>query len=155
MTEPFRTLTLSPEGMAEFRRYLHSPEGRRSRAERLQRDLADLHAELTGVEPTKEANSTHPDSPTATATAPELVRASDVGMTRREWRAAVRRGELRAQKIGREYAAKRADFDAYLAARRVEPELPKQRPRRAEPAEAAVERALAAGQLRSVRGPKR
>jgi hypothetical protein len=83
---------------------------------------------------------------------PPLVRARDVGMTQREWRAAVHRGELLARKVGREYKATRADFDAYLAARHVSsaPRVRKVNGKRADAASAAIDRALASGSLRVI-----
>lgn len=77
-----------------------------------------------------------------------LLRAKDVGMSEGEWRGAIRRGELRATKVGRAYVATQADFDAFLAARQVVPRPRKPRARRIDSATAAVERALATGYLR-------
>lgn len=79
----------------------------------------------------------------------DLVRARDVGLTSRERRAAVRRGELRASKVGREYMATRADYDSYIAAKRVTPSERRARTN-IDPASAAVERALASGKLRAI-----
>ncbi|MBI3206676.1 MAG: helix-turn-helix domain-containing protein [Myxococcales bacterium] len=78
-----------------------------------------------------------------------LLRPEDVGMTEREWRNAIQRGELRAAKIGRAYVATQADFDAFLAARQVVPRPRGHRSRRIDPATATVERALADGHLRT------
>lgn len=86
---------------------------------------------------------------------PGLVRAKDVGMSRREWRTAVRSGKLRASKIGREYKATRADYEAYLEAKRVEPSAPRQRKGKSDSASAAVERALTAGRLRALPGGRK
>lgn len=90
----------------------------------------------------------------APSASPELVRARDVRMTSREWRAAVHRGELRARKIGREYLATREDFDAYLVARQVAPKKSQPPVKRTDPATAAVDRALASGKLRIVKGSR-
>lgn len=83
----------------------------------------------------------------------ELVRAADVGMTSREWRGAIRRGELRASKVGRAYMVTRAAYEAFLEARRVATTSgPQRRTRHGDPASAAVERALSAGRLRALPG---
>lgn len=91
------------------------------------------------------------------ADAPDLLRARDVRMTSREWRGAIRRGELLASKIGREYKATRGDYEAYVAARRVAPSRPKSRTHRAEgdTASSAVDRALASGRLRAIPGGRK
>lgn len=78
-----------------------------------------------------------------------LLRPEDVGMTEREWRNAIHRGELRATKVGRAYVATQADFAAFLAARQVVPRPRRPRSPRSDPATATVERALVAGHLRT------
>ncbi|MCK6534249.1 MAG: helix-turn-helix domain-containing protein [Polyangiaceae bacterium] len=78
-----------------------------------------------------------------------LLRPEDVGMTEREWRNAIHRGELRAAKIGRAYVATEAAFDAFLAARQVVPRPRGPRSRRLDPATAAVDQALSAGHLQT------
>ena len=53
----------------------------------------------------------------ATRSADEWVGARDLGVSRRTWRAAVKRGELRAKLVGREYLARRGDAEAWLRSR--------------------------------------
>lgn len=110
---------------------------------------------LAELRPVQAVASAPESAPAPAATAPPatpLVRAPDAGITRREWRAAIHRGDLQAKKIGREYAATREDYDAYLAARQVAAKPARQRAKRVDPATAAVDRALASGKLRVVRG---
>ncbi len=102
--------------------------------------------------PAPAANDTAEGGATDQAPLPELVRARDVSMTAREWRGAIKRGELRASKVGREFMATRADYESYLAAKRVSPSMTTNRARSAkkDPATAAIERALAAGRLQAI-----
>lgn len=116
-------------------------------------ELAELRAVVGAKPANKHVNSEAPVH--VAGVGPEsngrgrLLRPEDVGMTEREWRNAIHRGELRAAKVGRAYVATQADFDAFLAAREVVPRPRRPRNRRSDPATAAVERALAAGHLRT------
>lgn len=125
-------------------------------------ELAELREELARVQgeprtpsnpPNANANPARPvhgdEVGAQSSQRGRLLRAEDVGMTEREWRGAIHRGELRAAKIGRGYAATQADFDAFLAARLVCPRPRRARKRSLDPATATVERALAAGHLRT------
>ncbi|MCE7894795.1 MAG: hypothetical protein DYH12_34675 [Sorangiineae bacterium PRO1] len=85
----------------------------------------------------------------------ELVRARDVDMTQRAWRGAIRRGELVGRKIGREYMATRADYERYLAAKRVEPAAATKsatvtKHKNGNLASSLIDRALASGKLQLV-----
>jgi len=65
------------------------------------------------------------DTPGSPVDPERLLGPDDVGVSRVSWRTAVRAGELRATKIGREFRARRADVDAWIAQRAVSPSQPR------------------------------
>lgn len=85
----------------------------------------------------------------AHARADDVLDARGSGLSVREFRAAIRRGELRASRVGRRYLVRRADLDAYLASRQVKPRA-RQALKPKSAAAAAVDRAIARGELRVV-----
>jgi len=70
----------------------------------------------------------------------------------RTLRAAIRRGDLAASKIGRNYRIRRADLDAWIASREIDiPAEERSSSEEQSPAERAIARASAAGKLRAVK----
>jgi hypothetical protein len=105
----------------------------------------------------------------STSAADDIVAAQDSGLSPREFRAAIRRGELAGSKVGRRYVSTRAALSDYLARRRVEPKpYPERRREKPKPldcsqvsteaerdAEQAIQRALKNGSLRLVGSNRR
>jgi excisionase family DNA binding protein len=75
-----------------------------------------------------------------------LLTLRQTGVSTRTLRAAIAAGDLPAMKVGREFRVRRADLDAWLAARAVAP-----RPAPAPAADDPVTRALRRGALRAAR----
>src|SRR5690606_24261037 len=80
----------------------------------------------------------------------ETLALRDCGPPVRTLRAAIKAGELSACRVGREYRVRRADLEAWLEARRVEPRAAVEPTE--SPADRALARAISAGGLRVVKG---
>jgi hypothetical protein len=111
--------------------------------------LADIVARVLDEKLAKLATSS------ASPTFDPLVSCRDVGVPRKTWIAACRTGALPAKKIGRELRARRSDVDAWIASlpnakSETKPAAP-EHDERTDP----LDRALARGKLRAVRGGQR
>jgi hypothetical protein len=93
----------------------------------------------------------------APAAADDLLDARAAGLSAREFRAAVRRGELEASRVGRRYVCTRAALTYYLERKRVAatPDAAGAVTEPSSPAERAIARARATGSLRLVGGGRR
>jgi len=67
-------------------------------------------------------------APVLTDDVDRLLGPADVGVTRTEWRAAIKRSELCAIEVGRRYLARRSDVERWLSSRAVVPAPPKSAP---------------------------
>jgi excisionase family DNA binding protein len=84
----------------------------------------------------------------------DLLALKETSVSVRTSRAAIAAGELPAVKVGREFKVRRADLDAWLAARAVKPRERQQPERELTAAERAIERARRSGTLRIVGGAR-
>lgn len=91
-------------------------------------------------------------APAPVAATSDLLPLADCGVPVRTLRGAIRRGELRASKVGRSYFVQRDDLAAYVEARRVSPAPPQ--PRKLTAAQRAIQAAQRAGTLRVVGGAR-
>lgn len=86
--------------------------------------------------------------------APMLVGPRDLGVSSRTWRAAIKSGDLKAIKIGRELLASRENAQAWLAGLAVQ-QNPAPTPDVIPTEGDELDALLTAGTLRSIRGGKR
>jgi hypothetical protein len=90
------------------------PDALRARARALRAQAEALAAEADALD----AEATSVERGVSVDVDP-LIGPGAIGVTAVEWRAGVRRGELRASLIGRRLLARRSDVDAWLACRLV------------------------------------